>query len=879
MSNFYNGPIQLKEFKAEIKIEGNRANIDSQYKMVNPTTQTHLVKASSEKFGMKEIVFRGPVAPRTIPRFDSFSAPILVRKIEKSKRISPNETFFVDTVQSVDISGERTKMLKFIPDIDLENEPVAEKVQNFEITVELPPEAKKVVSSSPVPTSVEVRDNKLFCHYSMSDYYLLPVFLKWTELDVNVQVTKRVVQNRNNTFTVSIIVVNASTTKVDNINLIDDFSSLDVEPFGAQANVKKIIPFDRSARIKYDVSFSLNPRERKTFRYTLKQLTHTIQIPDTNIFMGENLIAVGVIKAQLKIPLPFPPPKCAFALPSGWSFDYKNGGDHHLNEIGIMCQGNSYNTVSEKLSWTTNTVFADKNFDDDYRWSVNHQIVRFNPGFTYNGATPWLAKMGNISVHNGVFKHNDLKRFSKATVLLQGWRFDFTSDDHHINRISLKISNITFNKSIGEVKWKTSVIYADKNFDDNYRYLYQYVILGFDGEIIYTGFSGTDKGGSAAHNGVAQHNSLKNYNNAMVIPMGWNFDFKSDDHHINEHSFNILNVNYNKNTGEVKWLASLMYADQNFDDDYNWGYNVAVIATSTGESRSLHRGPYTDDGGFDTRNYLEDLNGLFKPITWNNGIRDGDETGVDCGGSSPAKNMNCISVINPGTGPSSNLFSIGNANQRIIVVAYANTALMEYAYDNGADFNTFYTGVTKPDKYVEAVAAFVDRHMSYVSDGGSFSGAQSALTTLTNTGHRGPGDFNGDCEDHAILRAALLRALGFSQYCIFCADHHNSKDQGQNEECYGDKKNSGGHAFNIVIYKGKYRILDYGKMKCRYWANKQAWDQHVVDNIWNDHTGEHWSRQDITPFGSTSPLVNYPGNPSCPSSNWDWRTYFCDVTL
>ncbi|MCA1757779.1 MAG: transglutaminase-like domain-containing protein [Bacteroidales bacterium] len=878
MSKFYDGPIQLKEFKAEIKVEGSRANIDSQYKMVNPTTKTHLVKASSEKFGMKEIIFRGPVAPRTIPRFEPFSEPILVRKIEKSKRIGPGETFFVDTIQSVDIIGEKTKILKYIPDIDLENESVAKKVRNFEITVELPPEAKKVVSSSPVASRVEVRDNKLVCHYSMSDYYLLPVFLKWTELDVNLQVTKKVVQNRNNTFTVSIIIVNGSSAKVENINLIDDFSSLEVEPFGAQANIKKVIPFDRSTRIKYDVSFSLNPSERKTFRYTLKQLIHNLQIPSTNIFMGEDLIAVGVINAQLKIPLPFPPPKCAFVLPSGWSFDFLNGGDHHLNEIGIMCMGNSYNTVSEKLSWTTNAVFADKNFDDDYRWSVNHQIARFNPGFAYNGATPWLAKIGNTSVHKGIFKHNDLKRFSKATVLLQGWRFDFTSGDHHINRISLKISNITFNKSIGEVKWKTSVIYADKNFDDNYRYLYQYVILGFDGEIIYTSYSGSDNGGSTAHNGVVQNNNLKNYNNAMVIPMGWNFDFKSDDHHINEHSFNILNVSYNKSAGQVNWLANLKYADKNFDDDYYWGYHVAVIATNSGESRSLHRGPYTDDGGFDTRNYLEDLNGVFKPITWNNGICDGDETGVDCGGSSPAVNMNCISDINPGNADSSGLFSLKSPSSRLVVVSYANSALMEYAYEMGEDFNTFYAGVTKPDKYVEAVAAFVHNHMEYVSDG-LFGGAQSAIETLTDTGHRGPGDFNGDCEDHAILRASLLRALGFSKDCIFCADHHNSKDQGQDDECRGDKKGSGGHTFNVVNYKGKYRILDYEYMQNLFWANKQAWNQHVVDNIWNDHTGKHWSRQDVSPFGSSSPLVNYPGNPSCPSSNWDWRTYFCDVTL
>ncbi len=209
---------------------------------------------------------------------------------------------------------------------------------------------------------------------------------------------------------------------------------------------------------------------------------------------------------------------------------------------------------------------------------------------------------------------------------------------------------------------------------------------------------------------------------------------------------------------------------------------------------------------------------------------------------------------------------------------YAGTALLEYADAMDVDPDVFYAekAPERPDRYVEAVAWYVDRHMEYVSDG-LFGGAQSAYETITDTAHRGPGDFNGDCEDHAILRAALLRALKFGPDCVFCADHHNSVDQGQDSECHGDKKGSG-HTFNLVVYKGKYRILDYYPMQAHYWASRQAWNQHVVDNIWNDHTGQHWSQKDTSPFGS-QPLVNYPGNPCSPGPNWDWRTYFSDVTL
>ena len=122
------------------------------------------------------------------------------------------------------------------------------------------------------------------------------------------------------------------------------------------------------------------------------------------------------------------------------------------------------------------------------------------------------------------------------------------------------------------------------------------------------------------------------------------------------------------------------------------------------------------------------------------------------------------------------------------------------------DFNTFYTGAEKQDRYVEAIAWYVNQHMDYVKDSGKWKGSQTAYKTLTSTGHRSANDFGGDCEDHAILRAALLRSLGLSKNCIFCADHHNSVDQGQKTECHGENKKQGGHTYNIVIYKGKYRI-------------------------------------------------------------------------
>ena len=197
----------------------------------------------------------------------------------------------------------------------------------------------------------------------------------------------------------------------------------------------------------------------------------------------------------------------------------------------------------------------------------------------------------------------------------------------------------------------------------------------------------------------------------------WSFDYKSKDRPMNEHNFKIQNVRYTPSTGTISWTAHMKYGDKNLDDAYIWRYGVLLLGTHHGESRTYHKGPYSDKGGLDSKSYNVHLNSLFRPITWTNGVKDGNETGVDCGGSSPAVNMHCLKTsVNPGNAASSNLYSLRKVEERIVVQAFANVALYEYANAQGQPFDTFYSGPNKEDRYVEAVADYVDRHMEYVSD-------------------------------------------------------------------------------------------------------------------------------------------------------------------
>jgi hypothetical protein len=876
----YSKKLLIDKLTSLVKISAGQAEVSSEIHLRNASNRPLRVELGATRPAIAQFKGRPTTRPRLrvpLTQLTRRDLPIATTKAT-ALNFAAREKQVLDLDHSDVVRGDRVKTYMFLPTLTADKRQLLAKAPEYKVTMQLPKEAKRLVGSSVNPTRVRRGANGLICEFSQRNVYPLPVTVKWTDRNENVAVTKSVRRLSDNRIKVTIRLRNRSTTVARNLTVLDQYSAAEVKLISGQG-LRVIAHNKKDPRLEFRRNVSLAARQTLILSYIVKASDIRVKVPATVVSIRNSIIAISLEGPELHFPPPPPAPKAAIVLPSGWGFDYKHGGDHHLNEHGMWCTGQNYDTARERLSWNTGCIYADKNFDDDYRWTVAHQILRFNPGYAHHASTPWLAKTGATTTHSDVFQHESLKQFSQAVVVLRGWRFDFTSRDHHINKMSIKITTTNFHKATGRVRWNTRVTYADKNFDDNYRYLYYYTILAFEGAKTAVYGSGRDNGGTAAHMGSTTRNGLKNYRNAMVIPVGWSFDYTSRDHHINEHNFKIQNVRYTPSNGKVSWSAHFNYSDKNFDDDYNWRYDAVIIASNSGEAREYSKGPYTDGGGLDSKSYSVSLSSLFKPITWTNGIKDGDETGVDCGGTSPARNMHCLrSSVNPGNASSSKYFSLRKSDQRNVVNTFATVALLEYSLHRGQDFNTFYSGTEQGDRYIDAVAWYVDRHMEYVKDGGSWSGAQSAYRTLTQSGHRGSKDFAGDCEDHAILRAALLRSLGMRHSCIFCADHHNSVNQGQKQECGGGKKKSGGHTYNVVVYKGKYRILDYGTMRARYWANLQCWDQHATDNLWNDHTGKHWSKKDTSPYGSSHPMVNYPGNPVSPGGNWDWRTYFNDIT-
>ncbi len=212
-----------------------------------------------------------------------------------------------------------------------------------------------------------------------------------------------------------------------------------------------------------------------------------------------------------------------------------------------------------------------------------------------------------------------------------------------------------------------------------------------------------------------------------------------------------------------------------------------------------------------------------------------------------------------------NLYRLDQA----IVLTHAQNAVMEYAQNQGL---TVAQVTATADNLVAAVAFYVDRHMSWRSDADNqpvfaangFSGyspgwdfPQPADLTLTISGDLTNGaandDFQGDCEDHAILRAALLRALCFAPWAIW--------------DVIDDPVT---HEYNVVLYQGAYRLMDYGLIT--RWLATHTWDSHQSYYGWNEANGPRGAVAANHTFLVTN-TDNYPGGKECPGG-WSFNVYY-----
>jgi len=868
-----NSNIEISETFASVELEYEIQNLadDSlslSVTFLQPTTIEEN-KPIKECFLIKLIC--GIINFKFCEKYENEQEPIEEHIIGFEKGETKTSSF----VFKIPIGSDRINSIYVDPSIFIFKSLYLESIDSIEHNIIFPSNFKKVLKSNIDFTDFKTDNLRTIASTNQYSGRIIPISIKWTDLDIDLDIDKEVIHVEQNKYDIKIKVKNNNSEPAKSIVLQD---ILQFEHF-IPITPKHEFAFETSEggdphyvwNKKIDL---IQPKSTNTFIYTVEIKNPIKEIPLTTALSESKIVSIST-KPKLTVPVqvqPHIPRSASFILPTGWDFDFVSD-DHHINVFRTFIESQSFNTSNSVLSWDCLVSYYDKNKDDDYRWSIQNTIIQKNDAFVYSGISGWRNDNGGNDSRAGSYSSEDLKGFENATVLLYGWAFDYSEDDHHIKKIKVDIKDINYNSDAGRITWNTDVTYRDKNADDDYRWKYGYLVFAFNnGAIQYYSKSGNDDGHNAYVSESYTNSILQGYQNACVIPLGWSLNFKNSDHHINEIGYHIRNVDYNTSSGQVDWQTHFNYSDKNFDDDYSWYHKVAIMVFNEGDAREYNVGPYRDNGGDDNMSFNKDLDDLFVPITWDNEIMDGSETGIDCGGNSPITCMDCInSSVNIGNADDAYVYSLSSG----AVFSTAQWALYEYAQDQGQSVDTYYTGIDHADRLVEAIAWFVDQHMDYIKDGGDWKGKQTALRIINESSSRCSGEFCGDCEDHSILRAALLRSLGFDWKCIFSADHHNSFDQGQWDECSHDKKeDDGGHTYNIVYYKGKYRILDYGPMIIRNYSSCQS--MHVTDNIWNDHYNEHWDKKRRRPINGKL-LMNFPGDNTCPCAAWNWRNYYKDI--
>lgn len=105
--------------------------------------------------------------------------------------------------------------------------------------------------------------------------------------------------------------------------------------------------------------------------------------------------------------------------------------------------------------------------------------------FQHTGAlTRCFIQQGSTGVHDDfgnsfseTFNFGIGPGFDCVNVQLAGWDLNFTSKDHHIDRVKVRINDVDYDETSGNVAFTVSGFYRDKNGDDDFQWEVWFTIL------------------------------------------------------------------------------------------------------------------------------------------------------------------------------------------------------------------------------------------------------------------------------------------------------------------------------------------------------------------------------------------------------------------
>ncbi len=213
------------------------------------------------------------------------------------------------------------------------------------------------------------------------------------------------------------------------------------------------------------------------------------------------------------------------------------------------------------------------------------------------------------------------------------------------------------------------------------------------------------------------------------------------------------------------------------------------------------------------------------------------------------------------------------------VIDIKDTALREYSENHNLPDITY---INTAEEYMDAALEYLEEHMSYLtpraecfqSHGGlpRWPVSLDRISTVTpQCGCPEGADFCGNCMDFSVAFTTLVRAMGVNSKCVY---------SGVTEPGL-PFQTQGTHAYNVILYKGKYRIVEPqgNSLTSNFELSKLEWSNgevpyYLTGLILNDQVGLYGQQynQPSSPAGLSrqnlvaSKISNYPGSTGLPDS-------------
>ncbi|MCM2281470.1 MAG: hypothetical protein NDI61_06445 [Bdellovibrionaceae bacterium] len=203
-----------------------------------------------------------------------------------------------------------------------------------------------------------------------------------------------------------------------------------------------------------------------------------------------------------------------------------------------------------------------------------------------------------------------------ATVVLNGFRAEYLSGDHHLAQVSAVIGNI---QRIGsQLRWDATGQLSDRNFDDGYRWCYFYTVIAWNRNEIDARVIGQRDALAFSPNrpdedvalvtasAFLQDRSLTRGHRTAVLPDGISYSWERGDRHLLQIAFNLYGETFLQSgrrwsvpdpgdinslaSGVVSWEANAILKDNAVRRDYRFGVRAVVLA---GTAVEVKQPPFT----------------------------------------------------------------------------------------------------------------------------------------------------------------------------------------------------------------------------------------------------------------------------------------------